>query len=202
MSPSRPAGPGLPGAVDRYVTPGQRYLKLLHGNFARKEENERGSFLRALAEAAREVTDDELEVLLASEWRARLTAAWLIGTDRRAHFRDLLADLLLASQTGFSGQGYCFALARFGTGEDARYLAGYLDRWLRRPECEYDQPWALSALLHLDSRTGSRYAARFLGPGGLWEQWSGRHPQPVLPDRRVTELCALVDQYPSRRRHG
>ncbi|WP_406277463.1 DUF6000 family protein [Embleya sp. NBC_00896] len=47
--------------------------------------------------AARQVTDDELEILLDSEWGSRITAAWLIGIDRRAYFRDVLGDLLSRS---------------------------------------------------------------------------------------------------------
>lgn len=60
-------------------------------------------FLQALSAAAHTITDEELEILLESEWRSRLTAAWLIGFDRREHFRDVLDDLLLASRLCFSG---------------------------------------------------------------------------------------------------
>ncbi|MFF2008317.1 DUF6000 family protein [Streptomyces sp. NPDC058195] len=192
--------PGLLNVIDRYVTPAAqgvgRYLHLLHGNFARDDESERTPFLQALSTAAREITDDELEILLESEWRSRLTAAWLIGFDLREHFRDVLGDLLLASQLCFAGQGYCFALARFGTDEDAQHLAVYLDRYLRRPDCPYDQRWAISALLRIDSRTGSEHAARFLHPGGLWDQWNeaqGRR-RPSPPSRFIDELCAHADE--------
>ncbi|MFC9755857.1 DUF6000 family protein [Streptomyces sp. NPDC056921] len=182
--------------INRYVKPATqgvgRYLHLLHGNFARDDESERTPFLQSMRAAAREITDEELEVLLESEWRSRLTASWLIGFDRRDHFRDILGDLLLASQFCFAGQGYCFALARFGTDEDAQHLAVYLDRYLRRPDCQYDQHWAISALLHVDSLTGSEHAARFLAPGGLWDQWNEAQPRSSSPSRFMDDLCSLA----------
>ncbi|WP_371098392.1 DUF6000 family protein [Streptomyces sanglieri] len=163
-----------------------------HANFTREDESKRTPFLQSLSAAAHEITDEELEILLESEWRSRLTAAWLIGFDRREHFRDVLGDLLLASRLCFSGQGYCLALARFGTNEDAQHLAAYLDRYLRRPDCQYDQHWAISALLHIDSRSGSEHAARFLAPGGLWHQWNGAQYSPSPPGRFIDELCSFA----------
>jgi Family of unknown function (DUF6000) len=162
--------------IHRYVTAGEgdvkRYIQLLGGNFMRMGEPERAVFLHDLLNAAHEITDKELGVLLESEWRSRLTAAWLIGVDRREHFRDQLAELLLASELVFSGEGYCVALARFGTGKDAGILAAYLDRYLARPECVYNQDWALGALLHIDRTHGTDHAEMYLAPGGPWEQWT------------------------------
>ncbi|MGW1179350.1 DUF6000 family protein [Kitasatospora sp. NPDC002543] len=206
--PASSDGPELLDVVDRYVKPAthgiSRYLHLLHGNFARDAESERAPFLRSLSAAAREITDEELEILLRREWRSRLTASWLIGFDHRVHFRDVLGDLLLASQLCFAGQGYCFALARFGTDEDARHLAAYLDRYLPRPDCQFDQHWAISALLHIDGRTGSEHSARFLAPGGLWHQWSEARFRPSAPGRFMDGLCALAADGDdgSRRRRG
>ncbi|MFF2657367.1 DUF6000 family protein [Kitasatospora sp. NPDC058032] len=197
----RASDPELLDVIDRYVKPTTqevgRYLHLLHANFSRDEESERTPFLQSLSAAARKITDEELEILLESEWRSRLTAAWLIGFDRREHFRDILGDLLLASQFCFSGQGYCFALAQFGTEEDALHLTAYLDRYLQRPDCQYDQHWAISALLHIDSRTGIEHAARFLAPGGLWDQWNEAQFRPLAPSQFIDELCALADQHTS-----
>ncbi|XCM33475.1 DUF6000 family protein [Streptomyces parvus] len=190
----RASDPELLDVIDRYVKPATqgvgRYLRLLHGNFARDDESERTPFLQSMRDAAREITDEELEILLQSEWRSRLTASWLIGFDRRDHFRDILGDLLLDSQLCFAGQGYCFALASFGTDEDTQHLTVYLDRYLRRPDCQYDQHWAISALLHIDSRTGSENAARLLAPGGLWHQWNEAQYRPSPPSRFIDELCA------------
>ncbi|WP_326662871.1 DUF6000 family protein [Streptomyces sp. NBC_00385] len=192
----RSSDPELLDVIDRYVKPQTqgvgRYLHLLHANFTRDDESERTLFLQSLRAAAQEIADEELEILLESEWRSRLTAAWLIGFDRREHFRDVLGDLLLASQLCFSGQGYCFALARFGTEEDAQHLTAYLDRYLRQPDCQYDQHWAISTLLHIDSQTGSEQSARFLAPGGLWHQWNEAQYRPSPPSRFMDELCAFA----------
>jgi hypothetical protein len=105
------------------------------------------------------VTDDELRLLFKGWWRQRLTAAWLAGVDLRTELRPLIAELLLADELLSAGQGYCFALARFGTVPDAEILAAYLDRHLS--ERGGHQDWALGALLYLDAQHGATRAARF-----------------------------------------
>ncbi len=98
----------LRDVIDRYVTPGEgnikRYLKLLHGNFAALNASERATFLRLLVEAAEQITDHELAVLFQSEWRSRITAAWLIGVNRRSQFRAHMGELLLESRLVYAGQ--------------------------------------------------------------------------------------------------
>lgn len=189
--------PELMAAIHRYVsTPDgaqRRYLKLLHGNFQSIAEPERSSFLRMLAHDAEQITDHDLGVLLDSEWRSRITAAWLIATNRRHHFRERLGDLLLASELTYSGQGYCIALARLGTNADAEILTAYLDRYLRRPDCRYDQPWALGALLHLDQHLGTGFANELIGPDGLWDSWAGVAMNPQDELHRVAALCSALD---------
>ncbi|MFJ3087450.1 DUF6000 family protein [Streptomyces sp. NPDC086838] len=126
-----------------------RYLVLKSGRFLRPEWSHGERFARQLIDDAATITDAELEALLGYEWRSRLTAAWLIGVDRRDRFRERVGDLLLASEVCFSGSAYCFALARFGTHADAEILTAYLDRYLPRIDLRYDQPAALGALPHL-----------------------------------------------------
>nr|WP_229846505.1 DUF6000 family protein [Streptomyces atratus] len=70
-----------------------------------------------------------------------------------------------------AGLAYCVALAGFGTARDADLLAAYLDRYLCRPDLAYDQTVAMGALLFIDLNLKGDQAARFLGPGGLWQQW-------------------------------
>ena len=64
----------LTAAIGRYVNPEtggtQRYGWLLHGNFTTIDTAARAPFLRQLARSARQVSDDELAVLLDSEWRS------------------------------------------------------------------------------------------------------------------------------------
>jgi hypothetical protein len=189
--------------IERYVSvtpePGTgRYLNLLHGNFLALSDWERAEFLRALGHDAQQVTDAELEIMLApgefAGWRERLTAAWLIGLDRRTQFRDVLADLLLESDLVYAGQGYSFALTRFGQPQDADILTAYLKRYLPQRDCHYDQDWILGGLLHLDEILGTDHAGRFLTPGGLWSGSSFSHENPVDCHLRITELLRFADQ--------
>ncbi|MEW2324151.1 DUF6000 family protein [Streptomyces griseoincarnatus] len=148
-----------------------RYLVLKSGRFLRSEWPHGERFAHHLIDDAATITDAELEALLGYEWRSRLTAAWLIGVDRRERFRERIGDLLLASEVCFSGSAYCFALARFGTHADAEILTAYLDHYLPRTDLRYDQPAALGALLRLDTQLGTHHADRFTQPDGPWDQW-------------------------------
>ncbi|WP_405387215.1 DUF6000 family protein [Streptomyces sp. NBC_01102] len=173
-----------------------RYLDLLHGNFVRLPAEERTQFLQNLGLDSRSVTDAELTFMLQPNWRSRITAAWMIGLDRREQFRERIGDLLLASELTYAGQGCCIALALLGTTEDAALLTTYLDRYLRRPECRYDQEWALGALLHLDGALGATHAAGFLEPDGLWSQWANdRNTPPERLRQYIGEMCVLADEY-------
>jgi hypothetical protein len=185
--------------INRYVIPEEgndkRYLKLLHGNFVTLNEPERATFLRLLVDAAEQITDHELGVLLESEWRSRITAAWLIGVSRRGQFRERIGELLPESGVLFAGQGYCFALARLGTAEDAEILTAYLDHYLRRPDLRYDQDWALGALQHIDADLATNYAAQFMQPEGLWQQWAtSNRADPTDQKQRIDTLCSLVHE--------
>jgi len=82
--------------IDRHVSPERRYMRLLHGNFAMGPD--RAEFLRALVEDAERITDHELGVLLDADWRARITAAWMIGASRRSRFHQRLGALTAAGR--------------------------------------------------------------------------------------------------------
>ncbi len=180
--------------IDRYVNPevggSRRYSLLLHGNVLGLRPPERQTFLGQLADAARQITDHELGVLLEGEWRSRITAAWLIGVSRREKFRERLGKLLLASELVFAGEGYCLALARLGTGADAEILSAYLDRYLR-PGVHHNQDWAFGALQHIDANLGTNHVARFTTP---WHQWAGTDHAAVDEKERMDTLCALIDR--------
>jgi hypothetical protein len=150
----------------------RRYLKLLGGNFLGLPEPDRSQFIRRLRRDAAAVSDHKISVLLSGEWRGRLTASWLIAASRRTQFTDRLGDLLVASQLVYAGQGFCVALAGDGGETAAARLTEYLDVWLPRTSCRYDQAWAMAALACLDARAGTSHSARFLVPGGAWERWT------------------------------
>ncbi|MFJ8707695.1 DUF6000 family protein [Streptomyces anulatus] len=178
--------------IERYVTRKDsdhpHYRELKSGRLLRPGWPHAERFARHLIDDAATISDAELEARLGFEWRARLTAAWLIGVGRRASFRERIGDLLLASEVCYSGGAYCFALARFGT--HAEILNAYLDRYLPRTDLRYDQPAALGALLRLDAHLGTHRAARFTQPDGLWDEWVNAlahlrdHPDYTPAERR------------------
>ncbi|MFF7795135.1 DUF6000 family protein [Streptomyces sp. NPDC007991] len=182
----------------RYVTPGQRYLKL-GGSPLGMSGRERGKFTRKLGKAASAINPRELETLLNGGWRERTTAAWLIAVAGRTEFRERLGELLLASEVPFAGEAYCVALATFGAPADADLLGAYLDRYLLRPDLDYDQAAALGALLLLDARLGASQAARFLVSDGLWQQWVDGPPTkdydaPGSYREFIGQLCVVADE--------
>ncbi|WP_369146293.1 DUF6000 family protein [Streptomyces sp. R44] len=200
-----PRDSGHGQVVERYVIAKDqgrpRYMDLRGGRYLAPGRPAPPGFTRRIIEDAAAVTDEELDALLAYEWRSRFTAAWLIGVDRRARFRARLGELLLASEVCFAGAAYCFALARFGTRADAEVLVAYLDRYLPRTDLRYDQPEALGALLRLDAGLGTSYAGRFVPPGGLWDTWVGALPSlrddpgftPEAVRRRTDLRCDFAD---------
>ncbi|MFC5183620.1 DUF6000 family protein [Actinomadura harenae] len=177
-------------AIQRYVNARglkPRYLKLIGGRFEAWDRRFRNALLRD----ARKISNPDLDRLLSCGWRPRLTAAWLIGIDRRERYRSVLGDLLLESAGPYAGQGYCFALARFGQSEDADILAAYLDRYLPQTDCFYDQGPAIGALLHLDERRGTHRADRFTG--SLWQSSAFADQDPAAHHQAIARLCTAVD---------
>ncbi|MEU6606566.1 DUF6000 family protein [Streptomyces shenzhenensis] len=191
--------PELLALVRRYVTPERRYLKL-SGSLLRMRSPEYDRFVRDLSEDAGLITAQEIATLLEGGWRERRTATWLAAVSRRTEFRARLGELLLASEVCCAGLAYCVALASFGTPRDADLLAAYLDRYLRRPDLAYDQTVAMGALVFIDQNFGGDQAARFLGSGGLWQQWlqDASHMQrttdPATYLSLIRRLCAFVDE--------
>ncbi|MEU8403164.1 DUF6000 family protein [Nonomuraea sp. NPDC048892] len=182
----------------RYVAKGRgpvrRYL-LLHGSgfMVLLPDRQLVRFGRSLARDARRITDHDLKLLLDYEWRSGLTAAWLIGMDRRTRFRDQLGGMLMESQGSYAADGYCFALARFGADEDAAILSAYLGRYFARPYHDHHQTDAMGALLHLDAQRGTDHAARFLVPDGPWARSPMRDGDPAEQKLYMDERCAFAD---------
>jgi hypothetical protein len=197
VGPRTPDEPELTTAIRWYVIgtgSAARYLKLLNGNFMTMDTAQRSLFLQQLAASARQASNQDLDVLLDSEWRSRLTASWLIALDRRQQFRQRIGELLMASELTYAGQGYCLALARFATAADAELLATYLDAHLLQPDKRFDQHWALGALLHLDEQLTANRADRFLIDGGLWQQWSRTESTPGELREPIRQLCSAADE--------
>jgi hypothetical protein len=184
--------------VHRYVGSDRSYMMLLHGTILTMDPAGRAKIWATLAPRARQVTDDDLDVLFDDDWRSQLTAAWLAGLTVRTQYRERIAALLIESRLVYAGQGFCFALARFGTSEDARVLAEYSDRYLPQHNLRYDQQWAFGALLYLDGLLGTREGDRFLGEGGPWALWARSQgsveDDPQVHRDDIRELCSLADE--------
>ncbi|WP_052345978.1 DUF6000 family protein [Hymenobacter swuensis] len=149
------------------------YMEILHANYTGTESTQQlVAFNQQVNTALASVDEYIITHLLKASWREKLTGSWLCGLKNWQQFVPLLGTLLVESKTMYAGQGYCFALARFATAESATYLAVYLDTYLRQPDLQYDQHWAMPALLWIDERRGTTWAQEFLVPGGLWEQYT------------------------------
>ncbi|MGW2872043.1 DUF6000 family protein [Kitasatospora sp. NPDC001225] len=189
--------PELLGLVRRFVTPGRRYLRL-GGSLLRLSRPERLVFARELVQAASEITPAELDVLFEGGWRERKTASWLVVVAGRTEFRSRIGELLMASEGPYAGAAYCVTLATFGESTDADLLCRYLDRYLLRPDLDYDQGFALGALLHLDATLGSERASGYLAEGGLWTQWTDAPPRrdrdPQAYRQVVDQLCSFANE--------
>ncbi|NUW30892.1 hypothetical protein HTZ77_05600 [Nonomuraea sp. SMC257] len=163
------------------------------GGFMMLPDRELIRFGRSLARDARRISDKDLQRLLAFEWRSRMTAAWLIGLDRRARFREQLGRVLLESPLGHASHGYCFALARFGEERDVDLLTAYLDR--RPPRVDNPHEWgdAISALGYLDELRGTDHAARFVARGGAGEESAADGTDLAERSAYMAERCAFAE---------
>ena len=149
------------------------YLNFLHGNYAmllHGEEQEK--FVKSVKQAMTKIDDTTIAGLLDHRgWREKLTGAWFSGLTYRTKFREKIGSLLIESSSAFSGEGYCFALARFQDEKSAQLLEAYLDKWLLKLDCRYDQAWAMSALIWVDNQRASQFSKKYLEPSGLWEKF-------------------------------
>ena len=155
--------------IDHFVR--THYMKLLHGNFLTLEERELSEFVNSARKALDEIKPDQVERLLRIAWREQLTAAWFAGFKNWSQFTDRIGDLLIQSLTCYAGQGYCFALACFANADSINYLIRYLDEYLPQLDKDYDQPWAMAALIWIDRVTGGDHSSKYLGLNGLWENF-------------------------------
>jgi hypothetical protein len=171
---------------DTFVRP--YYLSLLHGNFTSGDQN--GSVGARISEAARTISDEQIERLLAErEWRGRLCAAWFVGLTKRRSFTLPIADLLMASAQVYAGQGYCVALGLLGREECAGHLRAYLRKYLPLNGRLYDQGWALGALVHIQGDV----PAEFLEPK-LWSEGE-RGIDPATSVRRFKEISSYLEHH-------
>jgi Family of unknown function (DUF6000) len=157
------------------------YLQFLHGNYVNLlKGEEQQNFIALVKQAIKEINDNAIADLLHGRgWREKLTGAWFSGLTGRTQFQDRIGSLLIESSSVYSGEGYCFALACFANEKSAELLQAYLNKWLLKLDCPYDQGWAMSTLVWLDKQRATECANKFLQPGGLWESFSSNQTKIV-----------------------
>ncbi len=159
------------------------YSKILHANYVRQlSTEEQLVFNQGVVTELSEIDKSIIARLLAPsdwdgdpiwspDWKEKITGSWFCGLKGWQEFETIIGELLLSSKTWYAGQGYCFALACFATDESAAYLINYLEVYLPQTSLEYDQKWAMPALMWVDEQRGTYHSHRFLVAGGLWEQY-------------------------------
>jgi len=148
------------------------YLKILHGNYVYLKSSEQEAFNQEVKKALSTLNEAAVNRLLsAAGWREQITGSWFCGLKGWNQFADQIGKALVASQVGFAGQGYCFALACFTDETSVGYLTQYLDIYLPRIDCYYDQDWAMPALIWIDRQKNTNHSSRYLVSEGLWEKF-------------------------------
>jgi hypothetical protein len=151
-------------------------MQILHGNYVSELQSrgERSEFKVNVDEALSEITPEVCHQLISGGWRESITGSWFAGLKQFRECQSAIGELLLASKFCFAGQSHAFAMACFATEHSAEYLRRYLQKFLRKPECHYDQGWAMAALMWIDNQRSTEFAEEFLLPGGLWDEFAGQ----------------------------
>lgn len=183
--------PRLEAVADRYVTP--FYLDMLHGNVRRLAPRAQANWVRRL-HASAEALDEQTAgwFLDFREWRGRMAASWMIGLRGWDSFAEQIGRQLVESELVYAGQGYCVGLALLGTSRAADMLVAYLNEWLPRTDCRYDQDWAMAALIEIDGRCDTERARPYLVPDGQWDEWRNTNPASPIALAPVRELLDLL----------
>src|SRR5262249_9037122 len=155
------------------------------GGFINDEE-----LTNQIAQAARNIKDDDLEALLnVPEWRGRISAAWFIGLRRRSTFVPKIGDLLFKSELVYAGNGYCVALGLIGSAEFKTHLRNYLFEYLPLRGRRYNQDWAIGALSYIEGSAPKEFLEQ-----SLWTEESFRI-DPNAGINRFAEVANYVRQH-------
>jgi hypothetical protein len=180
--------PDLFAIRDAFVRP--FYLRLPGLNITLLPATEVADFREALLRAARSISDDSIEGLLAErEWRGRLTAAWFVGLTNNSSFVRRIGELLIASEVVYAGTGYCLALGLIGGQEAADYLRSYLDTYLPLNGRVYNQDWAIGALAYLERSAPAKYLEHQLWRNGDYSM------DPIKGIETVADLVSYLQSH-------
>ena len=115
------------------------------------------SNLRTFAIASKEIDPSVVHKLLSNfNWRTRIVAAFFSAINNYQEFEDVIGKHLLKSEVCYAGEGYCLALASFGTEKSKDYLFRYLEYYLDQKNLDFDQTMAFCALEYLDEHLAAK----------------------------------------------
>lgn len=182
------------------------YVKRIYFNFLHlrlyRNQTEEFELSRAIADVLPFVDDSIFQVLMDEfGWRGWLPAGVFCGISRNRSWLEHIGEQLVQSRGQYAGPGLAFAMIRFGS-EGTPYLRAYLEKWLPRTDCHYDQKWVLAALSVSDEINGTSFSAEFIQPGGLWDKFNcGRYTSEDLARfmnlfRRADAFAELVLSLP------
>lgn len=133
--------------INKFVVP--FYMASLSGDRVNIEQ---------FATVAKEITLDDVKLLLGDfNWRTRISAAFFAAINNYSELDEIIGRHLVKSEVVYAGDGYCLALATFGTDKSKEYLKKYLDYYLERKDLWYDQNDAICALEYLDKDSALKY---------------------------------------------
>jgi hypothetical protein len=141
--------------IAKWVAP--YYMKILHGNYTSLKSLEQETFNRKVKEALPILNEIVVSRLLSGGWREQITGSWFCGLKRWNQFAEPIGKALVASEVTYAGQSHCFALASFADDVSVKYLMEYLDTYLSKLDCYYDQNWAMPALIWIDTKGNTNH---------------------------------------------
>ncbi|MGP3975512.1 DUF6000 family protein [Streptomyces sp. 8N114] len=176
----------------RYVMPGRPYLKFQGWNLRHLADADLLEFGGSFRKTSQEIEDEGLTRLLAADWRAKITASWMIAMSSRDWFGGLLKHLLWGGQEGRAALGHVFALTSFGRTQDLQCLRDYARRGVELNEWGVSHDWAIAGWKYHQARriAGSQEAALFKTPG---DAWLDSLPSPPEIDL-IEFLCGFVER--------
>lgn len=153
--------------IERWVKP--YYMQFFGGRFTRLDRVEEAAFLMTLRHDLSIIDETTVRDLIQQfGWREQLVGSYFAGFKLWNQCADIIGKKLIASEVTYAGAGHAFALACFSDHKSTRLLMEYLDYWLRKPECYYDQLDVLCALMWIDEQKGTTFAEHYIKPNGLW----------------------------------
>jgi hypothetical protein len=96
------------------------------------------------------------------DWRTRSTGSYFAGIKNAVQFQDIIGIHLLKSEVCYASSEYAITLASFNTERSVNYLNLYLEYYLTKPECYFDQSSVITALKYLDEINNTNHTEKHL----------------------------------------